>query len=246
MPNRSGVPSWRLAVVTGYHAEERSPDRACVKADNGPHSALRLAWARPSINNRLGPEVKRPADVVKPGDVVYVEALAGEGARRRTFGLRQVPAVNGAIVAMDPVTGHVRGAVRRLLLRLEPVQPRDAGDAAAGLRPSSPSSMPPRSTMATPRSRRVLDAPFAVEQGPFLPLWSPENYEAGEYLGLTTLRRGMELSRNVMTVRLAQRYRHGEVAETGASGWASTTSCRASSPMSLGAGETTLLKMTAG
>jgi penicillin-binding protein 1A len=49
----------------------------------------------------------------------------------------------------------------------------------------------------------VLDAPFELDQGPGLPVWRPNNFEVGEYLGETTLRRGLELSRNVMTVRLA-------------------------------------------
>ena len=54
----------------------------------------------------------------------------------------------------------------------------------------------------TPVSK-VLDAPFEMDQGPGQGIWRPENFEQGEFLGDTTLRRGIELSRNVMTVRLA-------------------------------------------
>ena len=61
---------------------------------------------------------------------------------------------------------------------------------------------------------KVLDAPFAAPQGPGLPLWTPENYEAGEYLGPTTLRRGVELSRNLMTARLANTIGMDPIAET--------------------------------
>ena len=53
-----------------------------------------------------------------------------------------------------------------------------------------------------------------MEQGPGLPLWRPENYEAGEYLGLATLRRGVELSHNVMTARLAYTIGMDSIAET--------------------------------
>ncbi len=54
----------------------------------------------------------------------------------------------------------------------------------------------------TPVSK-VLDAPFEMDMGPGQGIWRPENFEKGEFLGDTTLRRGIELSRNVMTVRLA-------------------------------------------
>src|SRR5262249_6654656 len=54
----------------------------------------------------------------------------------------------------------------------------------------------------TPVSK-VLDAPFSIQPGPFQPLWTPGNYEANEFLGLATIRRGVELSHNVMTARLA-------------------------------------------
>ncbi len=54
----------------------------------------------------------------------------------------------------------------------------------------------------TPVSK-VLDAPFEMYQGPGLPIWRPENFEK-KFIGLATLRRGLELSRNLMTIRLAQ------------------------------------------
>ena len=49
----------------------------------------------------------------------------------------------------------------------------------------------------------ILDAPFVLDQGPGLPLWKPSNYSKG-FSGLTTLRQGIEKSKNLMTVRLAQ------------------------------------------
>ena len=96
----------------------------------------------------------------------------------------------------------------------------------------------------TPISK-VLDAPFAIEQGPGLPLWTPENYEAGEYLGLTTLRRGVELSRNVMTARLANTIGMEPIADT-----VQRMGVYEKLPLflsnSLGAEVTTLLKLTTG
>ena len=242
-PNRSGVSSWRVAVVTGYTPKNEA-QIALREGDQGLIPLSGLVWARPSINNRLGPEVKRPADVVKPGDVVYVEALAGEGAQAGTFGLRQVPSVNGAIIAIDPFTGHV------VALSGGFSYGSSQFDRAMQAMRQPGSTFKPFVYAAaldhgyTPVTR-VLDAPFAVEQGPFLPLWSPENYEAGEYLGLTTLRRGMELSRNVMTARLAHTIGMEAVAETAERMGVYEKMPRFLSN-SLGSEVTSLLKMTVG
>ena len=241
-PNRSGVPSWRVAVVTGY-TNKNEAEIALREGDKGLIPLSGLAWARPSINNRLGPEVKRPADVVKVGDVVYVEALADD-KEEDNFGLRQVPAVNGAIVAIDPFTGHI------VALSGGFSYGSSQFDRAMQAMRQPGSTFKPFVYSAaleqgyTPVTK-VLDAPFAVEQGPFLPLWSPENYEAGEYLGLTTLRRGMELSRNVMTARLAHTIGMESVAQT-----VERMGVYEKLPRflanSLGAEVTTLLKMTTG
>jgi penicillin-binding protein 1A len=242
-PNRSGLPSWRVAVVTGY-TNKNEAAITLREGDKGVIPLSGLAWARPSINNRLGPEVRRPADVVKVGDVVYVEALADDKAEEDTFGLRQVPAVNGAIVAIDPFTGHI------VALSGGFSYGSSQFDRAMQAMRQPGSTFKPFVYSAaieqgyTPVTK-VLDAPFAVEQGPFLPLWSPENYEAGEYLGLTTLRRGMELSRNVMTARLAHTIGMEAVAET-----AERMGVYEKLPRflanSLGAEVTTLLKITTG
>ena len=242
-PNRSGLPSWRVAVVTGY-TNKNEAEIALREGDKGLIPLSGLAWARPSINNRLGPEVKKPADVVKVGDVVYVEALADDKAEEDSFGLRQVPAVNGAIVAIDPFTGHI------VALSGGFSYGSSQFDRAMQAMRQPGSTFKPFVYSAaleqgyTPVTK-VLDAPFAVEQGPFLPLWSPENYEAGEYLGLTTLRRGMELSRNVMTARLAHTIGMESVAQT-----VERMGVYEKLPRflanSLGAEVTTLLKMTTG
>ena len=94
----------------------------------------------------------------------------------------------------------------------------------------------------TPVSK-VLDGPFAVEQGPGLPLWTPENYEEGEYLGMTTLRRGIELSRNIMTARLAHDIGMEPIAQT-AERMGLYDRLPRLLAMSLGAGEVNLLRLT--
>jgi penicillin-binding protein 1A len=88
----------------------------------------------------------------------------------------------------------------------------------------------------------VLDAPIQIDQGPGLGVWKPENYE-NNFFGPSTLRFGIEHSRNVMTVRLAQDIGMPLIAE-----YAKRFGVYDDLPpylsFALGAGETTLLRMT--
>ena len=184
VPNKSGVPSWRVAAVTAIK------DTASLMLQDGGQGQLpasELAWSR----GRL-----------KAGDIVYVEALSGEGIPAGAYALREVPVVNGAIVAIDPFTGHVVALSGGFSYGTSQFD-----RATQALRQPGSTFKPFVYATAldlgyTPVTK-VLDAPFAAPQGPGLPLWTPENYEAGDYLGPTTLRRGVELSRNLMTARLA-------------------------------------------
>ena len=88
----------------------------------------------------------------------------------------------------------------------------------------------------------MLDAPFSYDPGYGQPIWSPKNY-GGDYLGPTTVRRGLELSRNLMTVRMAQQVGMKKVVEV-AKEFGVSDNMGAYLPMALGSGETTLLRMT--
>jgi penicillin-binding protein 1A len=88
----------------------------------------------------------------------------------------------------------------------------------------------------------VLDAPIEIDQGPGAGVWRPENYAREKYAGPSTLRFGIEKSRNLMTVRLAQEIGMPLIAE-----YAKRFGIYDSLPnylsYSLGAGETTVLRM---
>jgi penicillin-binding protein 1A len=196
--NQSGIDSWRIAVVLGF-----SPDKS-VRIGIADGTAARvpfaeLLWARKELKNAdVGTPPAKPQDVVKIGDLVYVEAIDGRG----NYGLRQVPEVNGGIVALDPHTGRV------LALSGGFSYASSQYDRAMQALRQPGSAFKPFVYAAaldngfTPVAK-VLDAPFVIEQGPGLPLWRPENFEQ-KFIGLATLRRGIVLSKNLMTVRLAQ------------------------------------------
>jgi penicillin-binding protein 1A len=201
-----------------------------------------MTWARKYIDDkRVGAEVKRPHDVVSIGDIVYVEPVLGEDGKPTHYALRQLPQVNGAIVALDVHTGRVLALQGGFSYELSEFNravqaTRQPGSAfkpfvyAAALdRGFTPSSM-------------VLDAPFVMDQGPGLALWKPENY-GNRFYGPSTLRLGIEKSRNVMTVRLAQNIGMGTVRDY-ARRFGITDNMPRVLSMALGAGETTLLRMT--
>ena len=89
----------------------------------------------------------------------------------------------------------------------------------------------------------ILDAPIVIDQGPGLPLWRPENY-AQDFLGAATMRGGLENSRNLMTIRVAQTIGMAKVAEM-ATRLGVIDNMQQTLAMSLGAGETTVLRMAA-
>jgi len=196
--NRSGIDTWRIAVVLGFGLDKS----VRIGLADGKLARIpfkELLWARKELTDAtVGPEPAKPQDVAKGGDVIYVEALDNRG----NYGLRQVPEVNGGIVAVDPHTGRV------LALSGGFSYASSQYDRAMQALRQPGSAFKPFVYAAaldngfTPVAR-VLDAPFCMQQGPGLPMWCPENFEK-KFIGLATLRRGIELSKNLMTVRLAQ------------------------------------------
>jgi len=195
--NQSGIATWRVAVVLGF-GDDKSVE---IGLDDGSRAKIpfsELAWARKELPNALvGAEPTSPGQVVKPGDVIYVEPVDNSG----DFGLRQVPEVNGAIVSMDPHTGRVLALSGGFSFASSQF------DRAMQAQRQPGSSFKPFVYAAaldhgfTPVSK-IEDAPVSLPQGPGLPMWTPKNF-GNKFLGLQTLRRGIELSRNLMTIRLA-------------------------------------------
>ena len=172
--------------------------------------------------------------------VEKIEKPAGANAKPyppKTYALRQVPNVEGGVVVMDTQTGRV------LAMSGGWSYGRSQFNRAVQAARQPGSAFKPFVYLAamdagfTPASI-VLDAPFVYDPGYGQPLWTPKNY-GGDMLGPTTVRRGLELSRNLMTVRMAQQVGMKRVVDV-AKEFGVTDQMGAYLPMSLGAGETTL------
>ena len=233
----SDVAPWRLAVV--LEADDasarvglqpgREPGGALSKErETGTIALEGMKWAK-----ARGKTPTKVSQVLSPGDVVYVEPLGGG-----QFRLRQVPEVSGAIVAMDPQTGRVLAMAGGFSY-----DQSQFNRATQALRQPGSSFKPLVYAAAldngyTP-STVVLDAPIEIDTG--TGIWAPENYTR-KYYGPSTLRFGIEQSRNVMTVRLAQDIGMPLIGE-----YAKRFGVYDNLPpylsFALGAGETTLLRM---
>jgi len=203
MPVLLDVTEWRLAAVTGF-GTDNSVKVAFADGSEGRIPFAELKWARKYISDSSsGPEPKKATEVVTPGAVIYTEPLpkTAESPNTSLYGLRQVPKINGGLVAMDPHTGRVLALVGGFSFYAS-----EFDRAWQALRQTGSAFKPIVYAAAldsgyTPSSI-VLDAPFVASQGVGLPMWRPDNYDEG-FAGPSTLRQGLEKSRNLMTVRLA-------------------------------------------
>lgn len=247
-----GIGEWRLAAVTDTDAGAARIVLRDGSVGEIPISELR--WARPTIRDqRLGPGVRRVADVVQTGDLVLVEPIGGQGgggkggggkgrkAETRLYGLRQIPDVSGGLVVLDPRTGRIFALVGGWSFQ----QSQFNRSTQAQRQPGSAikpfvylTALQNGYTMST----TVEDTPLEVSQGPGLPPWRPANYD-GDYGGMTTLENALVQSRNLPTARIALDVGMKAIAQT-----VQTFDIMDKMPlypsMALGAGDTTLLRLT--
>jgi len=249
IPLQKGMlPDWQVAVVT-----KKSGGTITIGIQGGethPLHADDITWA---------------GDVIRVGDIVMVSPKSYLDAKAKPkivpnadgtmppekpevddskfWRLRQVPVVQGGLVVMDPYTGRVLAMQggwdyeKSEFNRVTQAQ-RQVG-----------SAFKPFVYLAaledgyTPTTK-ILDAPISFSMGAGQGMWSPSNYEEGEYGGPTTLRVCVEKSRNLPTVRLAAHLGMERIAQT-VERFGIYTPMETYLSNSLGAQETTLLKMTA-
>ena len=237
VPAMGDVQPWRLAVVlevargqakVGLQPRREASGQMVKDRETGTVTADGVKWTR------------RPVErAVAVGDVVFVEPMADKPGQ---FRLRQIPEISGAIVAMDPNTGRVHAMVGGFSY-----DQSEFNRAIQAMRQPGSSFKPIVYATAldngyTPSST-IMDAPFVLDMGPGQAAWAPSNYD-GKSGGLRTLRYGVEHSKNLMTVRLANEVGMPAISEY-ARRFGVYDDLLPLLSMSLGAGETTVMRMTA-
>lgn len=245
---------WRPALVLDVDAAQ-----ARIGFGDGSEGVIpveQLYWAREHISaNERGDAVEAATQVLSTGDIVYVDVArvitTDENGKRSVaadaqaidgaYTLRQPPAVNGGLISIDPHTGRVLAMVGGFSFRMS-----EFNRAVQAERQPGSTFKPFVYSVAldngyTPSST-VLDAPFVA---PGEDSWyKPGNYVQGRFGGLSTLRTGIEKSRNTMTARLAQDIGIGPIMEY-IERFKLSDRLPRELAISLGSGETTLMKITA-
>lgn len=177
--------NWNLAIikkVDNFSAEIETKDKS-----TGIINYNDITWTKKKFDK-----------IIKPGDIVYVEKI-----EENKYSLKQLPKVNGGIVVMDPYSGRVLALSGGFSFKNS-----EFNRASQALRQPGSAFKPFVYALAlennyTPSSL-ILDAPLVLDQGSDLKMWKPENY-GKKFYGPSTLRVGLEKSRNLMTVRIAQK-----------------------------------------
>jgi penicillin-binding protein 1A len=189
---------WRNAVVLSASATSAAIGFADGTRGRIPYDALR--WARLVRDNGLGPVPATAAAALAPGAVVLVAQRDAAAQGAPSYGLEQIPAVSGGLVALDPHTGRVLAEIGGFSYAISQF------DRVTQARRQTGSAIKPFVYLAaldhgfTP-STMVLDGPLVVDQGPGLPKWNPTNYEH-KFFGPVPLRVGLEESLNLVTARV--------------------------------------------
>lgn len=235
---------WRIGVVLDTQSSKAIVGLKPEKHQDGSlvdkREAVELKFDEVKWAKSNGSAPKSVTDVLSVGDVVFVAPKDPDNITG-VWSLMQIPEVGGGIVAMDPHTGRVLAVVGGFSFDISQF------DRAIQAKRQPGSAFKPFVYAAAidngykPTSI-VLDAPIEIEQGPGQDIWRPENYDKDKSYGPSTLRIGIEKSRNQMTVRLAQDMGMPLITEY-AQRFGIYDSLLPVLSMSLGAGETTLLRM---
>lgn len=238
------VPEWTLAVVlesgasglrVGLKPARQVSGELVKERVEATVSKEDMSFAMRHVVDGKTLKANSPADVLKPGDVIFVEKREGSDD---AYALRQLPEVSGGMIAMDPHTGRVLAMVGGFSYAQS-----EFNRATQAMRQPGSSFKPIVYAAAldngyTPASV-IMDGPITIQSGNTT--WTPKNYD-GRAAGPSTLRSGIERSRNLMTVRLANDMGMKLVAEY-AERFGVYDKLAPYLPMSLGSGETTVMRM---
>lgn len=229
--------NWSYAVVLKV-----SDEKAHIQLQGGSSGVILaedMKWAKKALSD--GKVEKTPMalrSTLAVGDVIFVQPKSGVGT---TYLLQQIPEVEGALVAINPHTGRVLAMVGGFSFQ------KNQFNRAVQAKRQPGSSFKPFVYLAaldagyTPSSL-ILDAPIVMEM-PDGTKWKPKNYSKVFY-GPTTLRVGLEKSRNLMTIRLAQAIGIQKAVEYGQK-FGISDHLEPVLSTALGSGETTPMKLTA-
>ena len=236
----SGGESWHLAIVLDVQK-----DQSVLGLDEGTIGTIKLEdlkWARKYISeNAMGPLITHPNQVLKVGDVILVTQKDG-GSEKGRYSLCQIPEASGALVVMDPHTGHVLAMQGGFSFTMSQFNRASQAKRQPGSSFKTFVYLAALEKGLTP-STMLKDEPFEINLGYGLGVWRPQNYN-NDFLGPVTLRRSLELSRNLATIDIVHRKTGMKCVTEIARRFGIVDDMKPQLAMVLGAAESTLLRMT--
>ncbi len=216
--------NWKLGIIK--RIQKFSISIETEDGLNGKMNYSEISWTN-----------KEFEELFKIGDVIYVK----KNDDNNYYSLKQLPQINGGIVVMDPYTGRVLALSGGFSFKKS-----EFNRATQALRQPGSAFKPFVYALALENnyspSSLILDAPLVLDQGEDLKMWKPENY-GKKFYGPSTLRVGLEKSRNLMTIRIAQNLGLNKIIDFSEQLEIYENPDELLS-ISLGSAETTLLKLT--
>ncbi|AZL15855.1 penicillin-binding protein 1A [Rickettsiales endosymbiont of Stachyamoeba lipophora] len=216
--------NWQIAAITNVNHQQ-------LKARTLLNNEIKIElpdnkWIKTNINNF--------AEIFKPGDVIYVEANQGK------YFIRQVPEVNGGMIAIEPNSGRILALSGGFDFKVS-----EFNRATQAIRQPGSTIKPfvylAALELGVSPTTIYPDAPVEIYLGPGLPLWRPKNYK-GDFLGDITFRTALEKSRNTVTARIAEQIGMNKIAEA-IKRFGINDNPDKNFAVVLGSSETTLIKM---
>ena len=196
LPRPVGLRHYKLAVVLNV---ENS--RAKIGLRDGKTAFIKLAdmaWTKTNLNS--------VRDLLKNGDVIVVEKIEND------YKLQQIPEVNGGIMVVEPYTGRVLAAEGGYDYDISKFDRTTQAKRQPGSLIKPFVYLAALENGAKPNDL-FPDSPIEIYQGAGMPVWKPKNWD-NKFMGTMTLRKGLEKSRNSITVRVGQIAGLRKIAET--------------------------------
>lgn len=225
---------WRLAIVS-----ELTPNTTQIICEEGVGliNIDSMRWAGTPLKAGIpGPSISKPSDALKVGDIIFVAPV-----KNNVYELQQIPKISGGMVVMDPHTGRVLALNGGFSFEFS-----QFNRAVQAMRQSGSSIKPFVYLSAFERGVKpsdvYIDEPISINLGPGLGVWEPKNF-GSQFKGPMTVRTALETSNNMVTIKVAQKAGMKHVIKL-IKRMGILDAPQLQLALVLGAGETTLDKMT--
>jgi penicillin-binding protein 1A len=201
--------NWQKAIIINIRKKEVDIAFEDEESEAGKIFLEDSLWAKKYISvNEMGDDITQMSDIFRKGDIILVENHKEEGR----YILQQIPRINGGLIAMNPHNGNVLAMMGGYIDALNQFNRVVQAKRQPGSILKTFGYLTALENGFSPASI-IMDEDIILDQGEEIPPYRPKNY-SGKFYGPVPLRKGLEKSINVTTVRLASEVGIDKVAKT--------------------------------